>query len=355
MSTPHVEIANVSKTFGAVSALNDVNLSIMPGEFVVLLGPSGSGKTTLLNIIGGFAQATKGSVHVADVDVTTLPPAKRPTTTVFQDYALFPHMTVARNVGFGLEMQKVAKPRRNTLIRSTLDMVGLEDMGNRHIHQLSGGQRQRVALARALIVEPSVLLLDEPLGALDLNLRRQMQEELKKIQKSVGTTFIHVTHDQEEAMSLADTIVVMNNGSIEDIGPPDRIYLRPTTEFSATFMGESNILAGTVIAAQGKCIRVDTPVGQLDVLGQVEVGRAVKLSIRPEMLSIVDKPDDSAQSLGTVELQSTNFCGTHYNCYGISTASDGSEILLRTPQSQPPEIGATMPVSVRKEDISLLI
>ncbi|MBE9552237.1 MAG: ABC transporter ATP-binding protein, partial [Proteobacteria bacterium] len=230
--------------FGDKVAVEGIDLEIEEGAIVVLLGPSGGGKTTLLNILGGFLTPTQGRVFIAGADVTEMPAARRPTTTVFQDYALFPHMTIAGNVGFGLKMRGIAGAERAERVARALDMVGLAHTAERRAHELSGGQRQRVALARALVVEPSVLLLDEPLGALDMKLRRQMQEELKAIQRKVGTTFVHVTHDQEEAMAIADRIVVMNNGFIEDMGEPERIYLRPASRFTANFMGENNLIEG---------------------------------------------------------------------------------------------------------------
>ena len=239
-----VSIENVSHHFGPTKVLDDVSLNIAPANYTVLLGPSGSGKTTLLSILGGFLQPSKGRVLIKGLDCTAMAPAKRPTATVFQDYALFPHMSIGSNVGFGLRMQGVAKPERLAKASDMLGIVGLASSFDKKPHQLSGGQRQRVALARALVVEPAVLLLDEPLGALDLKLRRQMQDELKAIQKRVGTAFVHVTHDQEEAMALADHVVVMNHGRIEDEGAPERVYGRPATRFAATFMGESTIAAG---------------------------------------------------------------------------------------------------------------
>ncbi|MEO1443361.1 MAG: ABC transporter ATP-binding protein, partial [Chloroflexota bacterium] len=239
-------IRGVSKHYGTNIALNNINLNIPKGSFTVLLGPSGSGKTTLLNILGGFAEPTEGTVHIDGEDVTYQTPAQRPTSTVFQDYALFPHMTVFKNIEFGLRMRRVFRTERERMVNEILGVVGLADMASRRIHQLSGGQRQRVALARSLVVEPSLLLLDEPLGALDLNLRRQMQGELTTIQKRVGTTFVHVTHDQDEAMSIADTIVVLNHGQIMDVGSPEDVYLRPHTRFTATFMGDSNLIDGVV-------------------------------------------------------------------------------------------------------------
>jgi spermidine/putrescine transport system ATP-binding protein len=246
--TALVDIQSISHRFGPAKVLDAVSLTVAAGSYTVLLGPSGSGKTTLLSILGGFVQPTEGRILIKGSDCTMMVPAKRPTATVFQDYALFPHMSIGNNVAFGLSMQGMARTERLAKARDMLEIVGLAQSFDKKPHQLSGGQRQRVALARALVVEPAVLLLDEPLGALDLKLRRQMQDELKAIQKRVGTAFVHVTHDQEEAMALADHVVVMNNGRIEDQGPPERVYGKPSTRFAATFMGESTIVPGEAIA-----------------------------------------------------------------------------------------------------------
>jgi spermidine/putrescine transport system ATP-binding protein len=275
--TALVTIEGISQSFGQARVLDAVSLAIQPGSYTVLLGPSGSGKTTLLSILGGFLQPTAGRVLIDGKDCTLMAPAQRPTATVFQDYALFPHMSVGSNVAFGLRMQGVAKADRLAKARDMLRIVGLDQAFDKNPHQLSGGQRQRVALARALVVQPAVLLLDEPLGALDLKLRRQMQDELKAIQKRVGTAFVHVTHDQEEAMALADHIVVMNHGRIEDQGPPERVYARPATRFTATFMGESTIVPGQV-DAQG---RITTALGVFDAPG-LAAGSAACIAIRPE-------------------------------------------------------------------------
>ena len=223
-------------------AVAGVDLAIDEGEFFTLLGPSGSGKTTLLRMIAGFERPDSGRIELGGRDVTTLPPHLRNTNTVFQDYALFPHMTVAQNIGYGLRIKGTPKADRDRRVDRALQMVRLSGLGHRRPNQLSGGQRQRVALARAVINEPEVLLLDEPLGALDLKLRQEMQIELKQIQKEVGITFIYVTHDQEEALTMSDRIAVMSNGSIEQIGSPVDVYERPATEFVAGFIGISNVL-----------------------------------------------------------------------------------------------------------------
>ncbi len=236
--TAGLELRGVAMRFGDAVALADIDLAVEPGRYAVLLGPSGCGKSTLLGILGGFLSPTAGSVLIGGRDVTAPPPARRPTTTVFQDYALFPHMTLAENVGFGLRMRGVAGRARRARAEEMLALVGLDGAADRRPNAISGGQRQRVALARALAVDPEMLLLDEPLGALDLKLRRSMQDELKSIQDRLGTTFVHVTHDQEEAMAVADALVVMRAGRIEDQGAPAEVYRRPRSQFCAAFMGE---------------------------------------------------------------------------------------------------------------------
>ena len=243
---PAVSVRNVSKFFGsadrAVRAVDDVSLDIVDGEFFCLLGPSGSGKTTLLRLIAGFEMPTSGNVFLLGRDVTRLPPFDRDVNTVFQDYALFPHMTVQQNVEYGLKVKRVGKAERSQRAKEALESVQLSHYGDRKPQQLSGGQRQRVALTRALVNRPSVLLLDEPLGALDLKLRQQMQVELKAIQNAVGITFVFVTHDQEEALTMSDRIAVFNNGKIEQVGSPVEVYERPQTPFVAGFVGTSNVV-----------------------------------------------------------------------------------------------------------------
>jgi spermidine/putrescine transport system ATP-binding protein len=279
--TSLVSVQSITRSFGMSQVLFNVSLEIAFGSYTVLLGPSGSGKTTLLSILGGFLQPDSGRILIKGADCTNMAPAKRPTATVFQDYALFPHMSVGDNVGFGLRMQGVGGAERLEMSRDMLRVVGLADELNKKPHQLSGGQRQRVALARALVVKPAVLLLDEPLGALDLKLRRQMQDELKAIQQRVGTAFVHVTHDQEEAMALADHVVVMNSGRIEDQGTPERVYARPATRFSATFMGESTII-DAVVQQNGE---VTSALGIHHLPTSLETGR-VQLAIRPEHVTL---------------------------------------------------------------------
>jgi putative spermidine/putrescine transport system ATP-binding protein len=246
---PAVRFSQVSRYFGEVKAVDDVNLDIQDREFFTMLGPSGSGKTTCLRLIAGFDRPTAGSILLHGQDVSRLPPYERDVNTVFQDYALFPHMTVADNVAYGLMIRKVPKAERSTRAEEMLDLVRLVGMAQRKPSQLSGGQRQRVALARALINHPRVLLLDEPLGALDLKLRQQMQVELKAIQQRVGITFVYVTHDQEEALTMSDRIAVFNQGKVEQVGSPAEIYEHPMTPFVAGFVGVSNLISGALAVA----------------------------------------------------------------------------------------------------------
>ena len=248
MSTA-ISVRGLSKQFGDVRAVDDLDLDIEDGEFFSMLGPSGSGKTTVLRLIAGFEQPTSGTVSLGGVDVTGRPPFARDVNTVFQDYAIFPHMSVRENVEYGLRVKRVPRAERAQQSEQALATVRLEEYGDRRPHQLSGGQRQRVALARALVNRPRVLLLDEPLGALDLKLRREMQVELKQIQREVGITFVFVTHDQEEALTMSDRIAVFNEGRIEQLATPVELYERPRSAFVAGFVGTSNLLQGDVAAA----------------------------------------------------------------------------------------------------------
>lgn len=310
--TAPVSIRAVSQRYGAALALDQVSLEIAAGEFVVLLGPSGCGKTTLLNLIGGFAEPVSGQVLIGGKDMAGVPPARRPTTTVFQDYALFPHMSLAENVGFGLRMRGVARAARRARAEEMLDLVGLPGKADRRPHELSGGQRQRVALARALAVSPDVLLLDEPLGALDLKLRRAMQDELKAIQRRVGTTFVHVTHDQEEAMAIADRIVVMSAGRIADLGPPREVYLRPKSLFSAAFMGEIN---------QIPLVEGQSP------LGPLMPGRGMLL-IRPEAIGL-----EGPLALGPCRVEDVAFFGHHVRARVAPLAAPDLPLTVHLPQA----------------------
>jgi putative spermidine/putrescine transport system ATP-binding protein len=246
---PAIRLRGLRKTFGSVVAVDGIDLDVADGEFFAVLGPSGSGKTTVLRMIAGFETPTGGVIELGGVNATRVPPFRRDVNTVFQDYALFPHMSVAQNVEYGLRVKGVGKRERAQRAGEALELVRLEGFGDRRPHQLSGGQRQRVALARALVNHPSVLLLDEPLGALDLKLREQMQVELKAIQRDVGITFVFVTHDQDEALTLCDRLAVMRDGRIEQVGAADEVYERPATRFVAEFVGSSNVLTGEAARA----------------------------------------------------------------------------------------------------------
>jgi spermidine/putrescine transport system ATP-binding protein len=326
--TAGVTIDAVSQAFGSAKALDDVSLEIAAGEFVVLLGPSGCGKTTLLNLIGGFAEPTSGRVLIGGRDMAGIAPKDRPTTTVFQDYALFPHLTLADNVAFGLRMRGMAAGVRREKAQEMLALVGLSGRGDRRPHELSGGQRQRVALARALAVEPDVLLLDEPLGALDLKLRRAMQDELKALQRRLGTTFVHVTHDQEEAMAIADRIVVMNQGRIEDEGFPREVYLRPRTLFSASFMGEVNRIP--VINGQ-------TPLGPL--LPGTGTGT---LCIRPEAIGT-----EGRLMLGYARITDIAFFGTHLRAHAAPVQAPLTDLILHLPPETVLKVGDVLDLYAR--------
>ncbi|MEX0991516.1 MAG: ABC transporter ATP-binding protein [Actinomycetota bacterium] len=302
MADIEVRLDHVTKAFGDVVAVDDLSLEIGDGEFFSMLGPSGCGKTTTLRMIGGFEDPTSGSVWLKGTDVTDLPPYKRDVNTVFQSYALFPHLSVSDNVAYGLKRKKVAKAEVGKRVDEALALVDLPEYGRRKPAQLSGGQRQRVALARALVNRPQVLLLDEPLGALDLKLRKQMQLELKRIQTEVGITFIYVTHDQEEAMTMSDRIAVMRGGRVEQIGVPEDIYENPNTEFVAQFLGASNLLDGkvkdvagdtaTVTLAGGEEVRM--PSARLN--GDSKAGAAVRVGVRPEKIKLVTGAEGSAGS-----------------------------------------------------------
>lgn len=353
-ATPQVEFRGVSKRYGDVVALDGFNLTISKGEYVVLLGPSGSGKTTALSLVGGFVEPSSGQIVLGGRDVTALPPNHRECATVFQDYALFPHMTVEGNINFGLTMKKVPRRERKARVMEMLELVGLTGFDDRRIQSMSGGQRQRIALARALATRPSVLLLDEPLGALDMKIRRQMQEELAAIHEHVGTTFIHVTHDQEEAMNIADTVVLLNEGKIEDMGPPENLYRCPRTLFSATFMGDSNIVAGQVIDSdRAGATQLETAFGKVAVSGQATVGDNVRLCIRPENIQI-RRTDSSEVQLGKARVDSLQFQGSSVRLHVSAGKGFAQELLVQTPAYHHPNVGDEIELSARLADLIML-
>ncbi|MGY0070044.1 ABC transporter ATP-binding protein [Streptomyces sp. QTS137] len=289
-----VRLTGLSKTYGAFTAVHPLDLTVPEGSFFALLGASGCGKTTTLRMIAGLEEPTAGAVHLGDQDVTALPPYKRPVNTVFQSYALFPHLDIFENVAFGLRRRGIKSVKKQ--VGEMLELVQLGEQARRKPHQLSGGQQQRVAVARALINHPKVLLLDEPLGALDLKLRRRMQLELKRIQTEVGITFVHVTHDQEEAMTMADTVAVMNAGRVEQLGTPTELYENPRTTFVADFLGTSNFIEADVDTRSGDDIVLKAGDGKLVLpaarnSGPTAAGGKVLLGVRPEKISLVHADD----------------------------------------------------------------
>jgi ABC-type Fe3+/spermidine/putrescine transport system ATPase subunit len=280
-------LEGVSKRYGAVEVLRPLDLRVGGNEFLTILGPSGSGKTTILRLVGGFTEPTTGQIRLDGQDITRLPINRRPCHTVFQDYALFPHMTVAANVGYGLMVRRTARAEIARRVREVLDVVGLGALADRYPAELSGGQRQRTALARAIVLEPKLVLLDEPLGALDAGLRRQMQEFLKALQRRIDTAFLFVTHDQEEAITMADRVVVMRQGAIEQVGTPQEVYWRPRTAFVAGFFGDNNLVEVEAGPARGGWTPIKGPLGCLAVpAADGVIGRGL-LAVRPESLQLV--------------------------------------------------------------------
>ncbi|MPZ68716.1 MAG: polyamine ABC transporter ATP-binding protein [Actinobacteria bacterium] len=358
MSSVHLE--GVTKSFKDMVAVDNIDLDVREGEFLSFLGPSGCGKTTTLRMIGGFEQPTSGKIFLGEDNVAGLPAYKRNVNTVFQSYALFPHLAVAENVGYGLKRKKVGKDETKKRVEEMLELVDLPGYGDRRINQMSGGQQQRVALARALVNRPGVLLLDEPLGALDLKLRKQMQLELKRIQSEVGITFIYVTHDQEEAMTMSDRIAVMNAGHFEQIGAPQDIYEFPATEFVASFLGASNLLDGDVESGDGGMTRVKLAVGSTVSVptNRMPAGAGhVRVGVRPEKLHITgagatgDGGGTSANGHGANAVEAQVMVSTYI---GVSTSyecrtSDGSKIVVYVQNlgnsAQPIGAGATVRLS----------
>lgn len=337
---PVLELEKVSCQFSGHLAVDDVSLRIKRGEFITLLGPSGCGKTTILRMVAGFERNTSGVIRIAGKDMSGLPPYKRPVGIVFQNLALFPHMTISENIAFGLEVSKVARRDINRRVEEALELIGLPKLGGRRIHEISGGQRQRVALARAIVLRPDVLLLDEPLGALDLKIRRQLQIELKRIQKQTGTTFVFVTHDQDEALTMSDRIAIMSDGKVEHLGSAIEIYNSPKTAFVANFVGETNFLAGEILLrGSDLCIRLS----ELDAIIPVAQtglprGQAASLSIRPENVRLAALDDASSHSPLTGMVKAVVYAGTsvryEIDCRGknlVATApSSPSEVPLFT-------------------------
>ena len=339
-----IELNHISKCYGEKCVLDDVSLFVKKGEFVTILGPSGCGKTTLLKILAGFGTATSGEIKIAGADITDVPPHLRPVNTVFQRYALFPHLNVYDNIAFGLKLKKVKQDEIDARVRKALKMVGMTDYEWRDVNSLSGGQQQRVAIARAIINRPQVLLLDEPLAALDLKMRKDMQMELKDMHKTLGITFVYVTHDQEEALTLSDTIVVMSEGKVQQIGTPTDIYNEPVNSFVADFIGESNILNGEMVrdrvvkfmGREFEC--VDEGFGE---------NTPVDVVIRPEDVYIMARTD-SGMFDGVV--QSCIFKGVHYEMTVLTP--NGYEIMIQDYNAF--EVGQEVSMIVKPSDIHVM-
>ena len=339
-----ISVEHVSKSFGEKTVLNDVSLSVRKGEFVTILGPSGCGKTTLLRLIAGFQTATEGVITISGKDITQTPPHQRPVNTVFQKYALFPHLNVFNNIAFGLKLKKLPAATIEKKVKQALRMVGMTDYEDRNVDSLSGGQQQRVAIARAIVNEPEVLLLDEPLAALDLKMRKDMQMELKEMHQKLGITFVYVTHDQEEALTLSDTIVVMSEGKIQQIGTPMDIYNEPINSFVADFIGESNILNGTMIEDE----RVRFAGHEFECVDKgFGENTPVDVVIRPEDIYIFD-PSDAAQLTGTVT--SCIFKGVHFEM--LVQTKEGYELMVQDYHSF--EAGREVGLLVKPFDIHVM-
>jgi iron(III) transport system ATP-binding protein len=336
-----VELKGVSKRFGSVTGVEQLNLTIREGEFFTLLGPSGCGKTTTLRMIAGFHAPSQGRIRFDGKDVTEVPPQKRGTGMVFQNYALFPHMTVFENVAFGLQVRKIPKSERKERVEQALDLVRLGGYGDRRIAQLSGGQQQRVALARALVVRPRILLLDEPLSNLDARLRDEMRSEILSLQRSLGITTIYVTHDQVEALSMSDRIAVFHQGSCRQTGTPEQIYNQPADAFVASFIGETNLLSATVeevnpggllVRSLGRRFRVEQ---RREEVGLFSPGEKVWISIRPEGVELVS---DSGENTLSAELTLVQFMGFSFHC----TAWVEEEVLIRALFVNRPDLTAEL-------------
>lgn len=344
-----LELRGIRKEFPGFVAVDDLHLHIPAGEFFALLGPSGCGKTTTLRMIAGLESPTKGQILLGGKDVTAIKPHERPVNTVFQNYALFPHMSVLENVAFGIRQRKLPEPLDKA--QKALALVELEHLAQRRPQQLSGGQQQRVALARALVNRPALLLLDEPLGALDLKLRRQMQIELKAIQMEVGLTFLHVTHDQEEAMDMADTVAVMNQGHIEQLGTPEALYERPRTSFVAKFLGQSNIFVGEVLDKGSDSLSISVAGNRVTVLtdrAEKQSGK-IAIGVRPEKVQFLEEqpePNSEFNVLGPGEITDIRFTGVS-NQYQIDIPHVGEVTVFAQNIGRSPviELGAQVWIS----------
>jgi putative spermidine/putrescine transport system ATP-binding protein len=348
-----IEISHLKKSFGTNTVVHDFSLGIEKGEFVSFLGPSGCGKTTILRMIAGFEQASSGSIKIGGAEMTHLPPAKRNVGMVFQAYALFPNLTVAGNIGFGLKIAGKDSDEINTRVAEMLELIKLPDLGSRYPYQLSGGQQQRVALARALAVQPQVLLLDEPLSALDAKIRVSLREEIRSLQRELGITTVFVTHDQEEALSISDRIVVMNQGRADQVGSPSEIYNNPETRFVASFVGTLNLFEARVVEPETGRISIDgQPVTTARDISSVGIADAVTVALRPEALALGESADDRNHLSGTVE--EVAFLGAVIRVRVRLKEARVSLDIFNDPALQLPKIGAATTVSFKKEDLLII-
>lgn len=348
-AAPKLVARGISKRYGAVTALEPTDLDVRSGEFLTLLGPSGSGKTTLLQLVCGLTEPTAGSLLVDGVDQIDVPVHRRDIGLVFQHYALFPHLTVAENIAFPLKMRGRDANDIGSRVADALAMVHMEDYGLRFPRELSGGQQQRVALARCFVYQPSIILMDEPLGALDKKLRDHMQIEIKQLHRASGATIIYVTHDQEEALALSDRICLMNHARIEQLGSPREIYTRPRTEFAADFIGVSNILRGVAAAGANGRAALETPYGRFQLPNGVAANGAAALVVRPEQLSLeAGLPNRIAATVREVV-----FAGSELRV--VSTLAGGEEIVMRLPPThEPPQRGAAIEMGWSPDDAAVV-
>jgi spermidine/putrescine transport system ATP-binding protein len=358
-----LELRNVAKVYDGVEVLRDINLTLRDGEFMTVLGPSGSGKTTILRIVGGLTEASRGEILLDGSDIAAMPINRRPFNTVFQDYALFPHMTVESNVGYGLKVRGVPRAEIRKHVVETLHLVALQDYLTRYPAQLSGGQQQRVALARAIICRPRLILLDEPLGALDAELRRQMQRFLKQLQREIKTTFLFVTHDQEEAVTIADRICVMNHGRIEQIGLPQEVYYRPASEYVARFLGDNNLIDIVLKDLRNGRREVESALGcfgcsmaSRPALQDVAAGQAAKLMVRPEAIAI-DKLETSIRNRVRVRVVETSFVGPVSQIRVCALARPEVSFMIKLPSRAagiPLAVGSETEIGWRDEECHLV-
>ncbi|GBO54810.1 ferric iron ABC transporter, ATP-binding protein [Pseudanabaena sp. lw0831] len=356
LGQPYLQIEKIHKSFGQFIALNDINLNVYAGEFVCLLGPSGCGKTTLLRIIAGLEQQTTGRVIQGGKDVSHLPPAKRDFGIVFQSYALFPNLTASQNIAYGLQNTPMPKGQIEQRVKELLETVGLEGFGKKYPAQMSGGQQQRIALARALALSPSLLLLDEPLSALDAKVRGRLRVEITQLQKRLGVTTVMVTHDQEEALTMADRVVVMDKGVIAQVGTPRVVYQNPKTPFVANFIGSTNLLTGEVISStQVRCgnILLDANIGELEVNSQIEI------AIRPESIQLLDSGNQNEDLVNvvTADIEGIEFLGSVYHITlrpdGNSKAAITIEVSIHQARQIDLSLGTTLKIQIPTEHLQI--